>query len=32
MSIVKKWPDEFEKHLAGMCPYQPAEMLTATRA
>src|SRR5437588_5801119 len=28
MSIVKKWPDEFEKHLAGMCPYQPAEMLT----
>jgi NADH-quinone oxidoreductase subunit F len=32
MSIVKKWPDEFEKHLAGTCPYQQAEMLIATRA
>jgi NADH-quinone oxidoreductase subunit F len=30
MSIVKKWPDEFEAHLAGKCPYQPAHVLAAT--
>jgi NADH-quinone oxidoreductase subunit F len=29
MSIVKKWSHEFEEHLAGKCPYQPAEALTA---
>ena len=29
MSIVKKWGHEFEEHLAGKCPYQPAEALTA---
>src|ERR1700674_2746281 len=23
MSIVKKWPHEFEEHLTGKCPYQP---------
>ncbi len=28
ISIVKKWPHEFEEHLAGKCPYQPAELLT----
>ena len=31
ISIVKKWTHEFEEHLAGACPYQPAEALTATR-
>jgi NADH-quinone oxidoreductase subunit F len=29
ISIVKKWSHEFEEHLAGKCPYQPAEALTA---
>ncbi len=27
ISIVKKWPHEFEEHLRGHCPYKPAEML-----
>ena len=27
MSIVKKWPGEFEQHLRGKCPYKPAEVL-----
>jgi NADH-quinone oxidoreductase subunit F len=27
MSIVKKWPQEFEQHLRGKCPYKPAEVL-----
>jgi len=27
ISIVKKWPHEFEEHLRGRCPYEPAEML-----
>src|ERR1700758_3784214 len=30
ISIVKKWASEFEQHLSGKCPYQPAEVLTAT--
>ena len=29
ISIVKKWSHEFEEHLAGKCPCQPAEALTA---
>ena len=29
ISIVKKWPHEFEEHLAGKCPYQPAEVLAS---
>src|SRR5579864_5196111 len=29
ISIVKKWPQEFEEHLAGRCPYQPAEALAS---
>ncbi len=29
ISIVKKWSNEFEEHLAGKCPCQPAEALTA---
>ncbi len=29
MSIVKKWPEEFEQHLKGTCPYQPADVLAA---
>jgi NADH-quinone oxidoreductase subunit F len=29
ISIVKKWTREFEEHLTGKCPYQPAEALTA---
>ncbi len=27
ISIVKKWPQEFEEHLRGRCPYKPAEVL-----
>ncbi len=27
ISIVKKWPNEFEEHLRGRCPYRPAEVL-----
>ena len=27
ISIVKKWPHEFEEHLRGRCPYKPAEVL-----
>ncbi len=27
LSIVKKWPQEFEEHLRGRCPYKPAEVL-----
>jgi NADH-quinone oxidoreductase subunit F len=29
ISIVKKWPQEFEEHLSGRCPYQPADTLAA---
>src|ERR1700730_3529589 len=29
ISIVKKWTSEFEQHLSGKCPYQPAEILAA---
>jgi NADH-quinone oxidoreductase subunit F len=29
ISIVKKWPHEFEEHLSGKCPYRPAEVLVA---
>jgi NADH-quinone oxidoreductase subunit F len=29
MSIVKKWQNEFEEHLTGKCPYQPADVLVA---
>jgi NADH-quinone oxidoreductase subunit F len=29
ISIVKKWQSEFEDHLKGKCPYQPAEVLAA---
>lgn len=29
ISIVKKWSHEFEEHIAGKCPCQPAEALTA---
>jgi NADH-quinone oxidoreductase subunit F len=31
ISIVKKWRNEFEEHLAGRCPYQPVESLAAAR-
>ena len=31
MSIVAKWKNEFEEHLAGRCPYQPAEAMLGTR-
>ena len=31
ISIVTKWPHEFEAHLAGRCPYQRAAMLTESR-
>ena len=27
ISIVKKWRNEFEEHLSGKCPYQPADVL-----
>ncbi len=27
LSIVRKWPHEFEEHLSGRCPYNPAEVL-----
>jgi NADH-quinone oxidoreductase subunit F len=30
LSIVRKWTQEFEEHLTGACPYQPAEVLAAT--
>jgi NADH-quinone oxidoreductase subunit F len=30
ISIVQKWPQEFEQHLSGRCPRQPAGMLAAT--
>jgi NADH-quinone oxidoreductase subunit F len=29
ISIVKKWRHEFEEHLSGKCPYQPADVLAA---
>ena len=29
ISIVNKWKHEFEQHLTGKCPYQPAEVLAA---
>jgi NADH-quinone oxidoreductase subunit F len=29
ISIVKKWTREFEEHLSGKCPYQPADVLAA---
>src|SRR5262249_46217302 len=29
MTIVKKWRHEAEEHLAGRCPYRPAEVLAA---
>jgi NADH-quinone oxidoreductase subunit F len=29
ISIVKKWRNEFEDHLAGRCAYKPAEMLAS---
>jgi NADH-quinone oxidoreductase subunit F len=29
ISIVNKWPQEFEEHLSGRCPYQPADTLAA---
>jgi NADH-quinone oxidoreductase subunit F len=29
ISIVEKWPQEFEAHLNGKCPYQPADVLAA---
>jgi NADH-quinone oxidoreductase subunit F len=31
MSIAKKWPEEFEQHLSGKCPYKPANVFTAVR-
>ncbi len=31
ISIAKKWPHEFEAHLAGRCPYQRAAMLAESR-
>jgi len=31
ISIVKKWPQEFEEHLRGRCPYKPAEVLAEAR-
>ena len=31
ISIVKKWRHEFEEHLSGKCPYQPADVLAAAR-
>ena len=31
ISIVKKWPHEFEEHLNGKCPYRPATDLVAAR-
>ncbi len=31
ISIVKKWPHEFEEHLRGRCPYKPAEVLAGAR-
>jgi NADH-quinone oxidoreductase subunit F len=27
MSIAKKWPEEFQEHLSGKCPYKPADVL-----
>ena len=30
ISIVKKWPHEFEQHLSGRCPYHSAGVLAAT--
>ena len=30
ISIVKKWPHEFEEHIAGKCPFHAPEALTAT--
>jgi NADH-quinone oxidoreductase subunit F len=30
ISIVKKWPQEFEEHLAGKCPSHASEALSAT--
>jgi NADH-quinone oxidoreductase subunit F len=29
MSIAKKWPEEFEQHLHGKCPFKPADVLAA---
>ena len=31
ISIVKKWRHEFDEHLAGRCPYQPAAVLAESR-
>ncbi|MBZ5695101.1 MAG: NADH-quinone oxidoreductase subunit NuoF [Acidobacteriia bacterium] len=31
ISIVKKWRNEFEDHLAGKCAYKPAEMIAGAR-
>jgi NADH-quinone oxidoreductase subunit F len=31
ISIVKKWRNEFEDHLAGKCAYKPAEILAGAR-
>jgi len=31
LSILKKWSQEFEEHLSGKCPYQPADVLAAAR-
>jgi NADH-quinone oxidoreductase subunit F len=31
MSIAKKWPEEFEQHLSGKCPYKPADVFAAAR-
>jgi len=30
ISIVKKWPHEFQQHLTGKCPYKPADVLVGT--
>jgi NADH-quinone oxidoreductase subunit F len=31
ISIVNKWANEFEEHLAGKCPYRPATDLAVSR-
>ncbi|MGO9640543.1 MAG: NADH-quinone oxidoreductase subunit NuoF [Candidatus Acidiferrales bacterium] len=31
MSIAEKWPEEFEQHLSGKCPYKHADVFAAVR-
>ena len=31
ISIVQKWRNEFEQHLTGRCPFEPAEALASSR-